>query len=79
MKRLLIAVALASIITTPALATTVHHQAAPSLRQLYMYEPEVAPHLQPNPTPPMLQQKTYGPGSMDFNNQAWPGGRPSRY
>jgi hypothetical protein len=80
MKRLFTAIALASIVfATPALATTIHHQAAPSSRHLYMYAPEVAPHLQPNPTPSLQQQKSYGPSSMDFNNQAWPGGRPSRY
>ncbi|HTV30123.1 MAG TPA: hypothetical protein VMF32_20330 [Xanthobacteraceae bacterium] len=78
MKRLLVAVALAGIITTPALATTVHHRAASSARQLYMYEPEVAPQLQSPPTRP-LQPQTYGPSSQNFNNQAWPGGRPSRY
>jgi len=78
MKRLITAIALASIIATPAFATTIHHRAAPSSRQLYMYVPEGAPQLQPNLTQPQ-QQKSYGPGSMDFNNQAWPGGQPSRY
>jgi hypothetical protein len=78
MKRLLIAVGVASIIMTPALATTVHHRAALSSRQLYMYVPEVAPQLQPNPIQP-LQPNVFGPSSQNFNNQAWPGGKPSRY
>lgn len=78
MKRLFTAIALASIIATPAFATTIHHRAAPSSRQLYMYVPEVAPQLQPNLTQP-LQSETYGPSSPNFNNQAWPGGKPSRY
>lgn len=78
MKRLLIAVALASIITTPALATTVHHRAALSSRHLYMYVPEGAPQVQPNPIQP-LQPKAFGPSSQNFNNQAWPGGQPTRY
>ena len=79
MRKIFTAIALASIIATPAFATTTQHRAAPSSRQLYMYEPGGAPNLQPNPTPQLEQQKTYGPSSMDFNNQAWPGGRPSRY
>lgn len=78
MKRLLITVALAAIVATPALATTVHHRAASSSRQLYMYEPEATPRLQPTPSRP-LQSQIYGPSSQNFNNQAWPGGRPSGY
>ena len=46
MKKLFTAIALASIIATPAFATTIHHRAAPSSRHLYMYAPEVAPRLQ---------------------------------
>jgi hypothetical protein len=76
MKRLFTAIALASIIATPAFATTIHHRAAPSSRQLYMYVPEVAPQLQPNLT---QQPQTYGPSSPNFNNQSWPGGKPTRY
>jgi hypothetical protein len=78
MKRLFTAVALASIIATPAFAAAIHHRAAPSSRQLYMYFPEVAPHLPPNLAQP-LQPKAYGPSSQNFNNQAMPGGQPSRY
>ena len=78
MKRLFTAIALASVIATPVFATTIHHRAAPSSRPLYMYVPEDAPHLQLNLTQPP-QAKTYGPSSQDFNNQAWPGGSPSRY
>jgi hypothetical protein len=79
MRKIFTAIALASVIATPAFATTIQHRAAASSRQLYMYEPGGAPNLQPNQTPPLEQQRTYGPSSMDFNNQAWPGGRPSRY
>jgi hypothetical protein len=78
MKGLFTAIALASIVATPAFATTIHHPAASS-RRLYMHVPETAPQLQPNQTPQQQQPKTYGPGSQDFNNQAWPGGQPSRY
>lgn len=78
MKRLFTAIALASVIATPAFAITTHHRAPSPSRQLYMYAPEDAPQLQPNLIQP-LQPKTYGPSSQDFNNQAWPGGRPSRY
>ena len=67
MKRLFTAIALASIIATPAFATTIHHRAASSSRQLYMYDPGAAPQLQPNLTQP-LQPKTYGPSSQNFNN-----------
>jgi hypothetical protein len=78
MKKLFTALALATLIATPVFATTIHHRAAPSSRQLYMYVPEVVPQLQSNQTQP-LQPKIYGPGSQNFNNQAWPGGQPSRY
>jgi hypothetical protein len=78
MKGFLTAVALASVIATPAFATTIHHRAPASSRQLYLYVPEAAPRLQPNLTQP-LQPETYGPSSPNFNNQAWPGGRAPRY
>jgi hypothetical protein len=79
MRKIFTAIALAGIIATPAFATTIQHRPAASSRHLYMYEPGVAPNLQSNPTPQQDQQRTYGPSSMDFNYQAWPGGRPSRY
>ncbi len=78
MKKLFTALALAALISTPAFAATIHHRAATSSRQLYMFDPEVVPQLQSNSTQP-LQLKTYGPSSQGFNNQAWPGGQPSRY
>jgi hypothetical protein len=40
MKKLLTAIALATLIATPTLAATVHHPAAASSRPLYMYAPE---------------------------------------
>jgi hypothetical protein len=39
MKKLLTAIALATLIATPAFAATGHHQAAQSTRQLYLYAP----------------------------------------
>jgi|HubBroStandDraft_6_1064221.scaffolds.fasta_scaffold578883_2 hypothetical protein len=39
MKKLFTALALATLIATPAFAATSQHQAAPSTRQLYMYAP----------------------------------------
>jgi hypothetical protein len=39
MKKLFTALALATLIATPAFAATSRHQAAPSTRQLYMYAP----------------------------------------
>ena len=39
MKKLFTATALATLIATPAFAATVHHPAAQSSRQLYMYAP----------------------------------------
>jgi hypothetical protein len=40
MKKLFTALALATLLATPAFAaTSQHHQAAPSTRQLYMYAP----------------------------------------
>jgi hypothetical protein len=78
MKKIFTAIALASVIATPAFATTIHHRAAPSSQQLYMYDPQATPQLQPNLTEP-LQPKIYGPSSPNFNNQSWPGGQPTRY
>lgn len=42
MKKLLAAIALATMIATPALAATTHHQAGQSTRPLYMYAPQDA-------------------------------------
>jgi hypothetical protein len=39
MKKLFTALALATLIATPAFAATGHQQAAPSTRQLYLYAP----------------------------------------
>jgi hypothetical protein len=40
MKKLFTAIALATMIATPAFAATTHHQARQSARQLYMYAPQ---------------------------------------
>jgi hypothetical protein len=40
MKKLFTAIALATMIATPAFAATTHHQAGQSTRQLYMYAPQ---------------------------------------
>jgi hypothetical protein len=42
MKKFFTAIALATMIATPAFAATPHHQAGQSTRQLYMYAPQGA-------------------------------------
>jgi hypothetical protein len=77
-KRIRLALALmtfAAIGTAPALAAANHpterHNAAtrPAAKPLYNY-------VAPTQAPPSTQMPVGGPGSQDFNNQAWPGGEP---
>jgi hypothetical protein len=42
MKKLMAAIALTTVLATPAFAATVHHRAAQSTRPLYMYAPNSA-------------------------------------
>jgi hypothetical protein len=42
MKKLFTAIALATMMATPAFAATAHHQTGQSTRQLYMYAPQVS-------------------------------------
>jgi hypothetical protein len=42
MKKFFTAIALATMIATPAFAATTHHQAGQPTRQLYMYAPQGA-------------------------------------